>query len=176
MPVSLIPLASAVTGTLPDSSAPSGSVIQVVQATTTTMTTIAVGNTNTDTALTGSITPTSSSSKVLVIISLPFILSASTSVGYCGFGLKRNSTVIYTPPNDGTGSFTYGMQVGNSTSIQFDAVCNLQFLDSPSSTSAVSYTVFANVYAATGQALRVPYNAGGSAIQTGVITLMEIAA
>ena len=162
------------TGTL-DRTNRAGNVLQVVQATTTSMTTVTAVNTNTDTALTSSITPTSSSSNVLVIISLPFILAASTSTAYCGFGLKRNSTTIYAPSSDATGSFNYGAQVGSSTSIQHDGVFNLQFLDSPSSTSAVSYTVFVNLYTTTSASVRTPYNAG-AAIQTGVITLMEIAA
>lgn len=151
---------------------PAGSVLQVVQATTTTMTTITSGNVNTDTALTASITPTSSSSRVLVFVSLPFILNSSGVSTYIGFGLKRNSTTIYTPPNDGSGSFIYGV----GAAIQFDSVFNLQFLDSPASSSAVTYTVFANLYTTSGQQARIPYNVGGATATTAVITLMEIAA
>jgi hypothetical protein len=168
MPVSTISSSQAVTYP--------GAVLQVVQATTTSMTTVTATNTNTDTALTASITPTSSSNKVLVIISLPFIVSSSTVQAFCGFGLKRNSTTIYTPAGDGSGAYSYGISVGNSTTNQADSAFNLQLLDSPASSSSVSYTVFVNLYASTGSIVRAPYNAGGSAIQTGVITLMEIAA
>jgi hypothetical protein len=153
----------------------SGAVLQVVQATTTSQTIVSTGNTNTDTALTASITPTSSSSKVLVIISLPFIITSNSLSTYCGFGLKRNSTTIYTPASDTSGAFNYGISIGNSTTTQLDGAFNLQLLDSPASSSAVSYTVFVNLYTITGAAVRAPYNSG-SAIQTGVITLMEIAA
>ena len=161
--------ASKLSGVIPDANAPSGSVIQVVQATTTSMTTVTAANTNTDTALTGSITPTSASNRVLVLVTLPFIIN-SGGAAYAGFGLKRNSTIIYTPPNDGSGSFTYGI----GASAQLDGAFNLQFLDSPASSSAVSYTVFVNVYPPA--QIRTPYNAGGATATTAVITLMEIAA
>lgn len=163
MPVSTISSSQAVTYP--------GAVLQVVQATTNTMTTVTTGNTNIDTALTASITPTSANSKILVTVSLPFLVSSS-AISYCGFGLKRNSTIIYNPSNDGSGSFNYGI----GAALQFDSVFNLQFLDSPASSSAVSYTVFVNLYTSAGAQVRTPYNVGGPIPQTGVITLMEVAA
>ena len=59
MAVSLIPLASAVTGTLPDANAPTGSVLQVVNANYGT-TVVSSSATYADTGLTATITPTSS--------------------------------------------------------------------------------------------------------------------
>lgn len=154
---------------------PSGSVLQVVQATTTTMTSVSSTNTNTDTSLTASITPRNTSSRILVLVSQPFILTSSAgSTIYCGFGLKRGSTVIYAPSTDVNGAFNHGINA--STLAQIDDAFSLSYVDSPASSSSVTYTTYVNLYTAgTSPLLRTPYNAGGSTVQTAVMVLMEIA-
>ena len=58
---------------IPKAALPTGSVLQVVQGTTLTDTTI-TSTSYTDTTLTASITPTSSSSKILVIVTQQFTI------------------------------------------------------------------------------------------------------
>ena len=97
---------SKLTGTqvIPKATLPTGSVLQVVQATTTTQITINT-STYTDTNLTASITPTSATSKVLVLIMQPYRVynQTSSNVAACGVQLVRNSTAILVPISDATG-------------------------------------------------------------------------
>ena len=152
MPVSLIPLASAVTGTLPDANAPIGGVIQVVSATYSTETTNST-TTYADTGLTASITPTSSSSKILVLVTIAGCQKSNGSASN-GLDLKllRGVTDLIT--------FTrFGGWTGTAL-----------YLDSPATTSSTTYKVqFRNE---TGSALVKVQDTSS----TSTIVLMEIAA
>jgi type 1 fimbria pilin len=152
MPVSTIPLASAVSGTLPDGNAPSGSVIQVVS---TTATGTATSNGSEVTIVTLAITPSSASSRILVSANSTFIDNRAAGRDV-QVRLKRNSTVLSI---DGTASYTYYMyQANGQTQVPFSGT----YLDSPATTSSVTYGVFLFGAAAVGM----------SGCQ---LTLMEIA-
>jgi len=141
-------LASNVTGTLPvgnggtaitsgfiNGTATPGKVLQVVEAQTTTQTNIA-STSYADTTLTASITPSATSSKILVIISQANYVYRATNVRVvASIQLLRASSSIFesvgaSGVQAGTASNGY-LEVWNQTPIQY--------LDSPSSTSSVTY-------------------------------------
>ena len=155
-----------------------GKVLQVVQASTTT----ATNNSTTsyaDTTLTGTITPTLATSKILVIVNQEAYSERTNtaSLGERGINLKllRGATVIvdYGTPSDG--GFNYSrIRVNGSeadrTSLRF--IQPITYLDSPATTSATTYkTTFADAYGGT---------TGLSVVQSGTapstITLLEIGA
>jgi len=148
-----------------------GNVIQVVQATTQTN----VSNSTTtyaDSGLTASITPTSASSKVLVLVSQNFYISiASGSSQFGGFQIVRNSTAIYTPAQDGISSFDYGISNGNTTSANLFTRYSACYLDSPATTSATTYKTQMRVYYTTSSGVIIAQNSNG----TSSIILMEVA-
>ena len=117
---------------------PTGSVLQVVQGTYSTSTTISTG-TPTSTGLTATITPTSATSKILVLITDQI----RTSGGYGQFYFYRNSTNVYTV----WASFNYSSNAG-----AYSGTLATNYLDSPATTSATSYTLyFSNVSGITAQ-------------------------
>jgi hypothetical protein len=144
---------------IPKAALPTGSVLQVVSATYATETTHAT-STYTDTGLSATITPTSSSSKILVIVNQADCgkFSSNTAVQ---LRLLRNSTSIYV--------FSELTAYTNDTSLNVVSSGG-NYLDSPATTSATTYkTQFASQANTNG--VRVQYNNGVSSI-----TLLEIAA
>lgn len=102
-------------------------VLQVIPNTTTTQTTT-TSATYATTTLTASITPQSSTSKILVMTSQAFLASANPA--NIGMRLVRGaSTVVWT--NDA--AMYFATDTGTTT--------NILYLDSPATTSATSYTV-----------------------------------
>ena len=147
---------------IPKAALPTGSVLQVVSATTNTQVTSA-SSTYADTGLTATITPTSSTSKILVLIDHAdcYKLTNDTALKV---QLLRGSTSL----------FVMGANVGNtSTTTQNNAgsvSCN--YLDSPATTSATTYkTQFASRQ--NNATVSIGYGTNES---TSTITLMEIAA
>jgi hypothetical protein len=111
-----------------------------IQAVTVVDSTVSVITTNSDTTiLTASITPASSSSRILVIVSL----SIAKSDGYTAYTkLKRNGTWIHPNPTD------RGFPIRNTVTEWGVEMPTFHFIDSPSSTSSVTYTVTTNTSAA----------------------------
>ena len=148
----------ATSGTLPAARLPAGSVLQVVNATYATGVSSST-NVFADTGLTASITPSSVSSKILVLVSINDIEKTNNS--YASFALIRNASNIVT--FSGEASYTASAST-NATGVS----CN--YLDSPASTSATTYKV---------QFKSVSNNAviwvQTSAFPSSQITLMEIA-
>ena len=95
MPVSINGNTGVVTGlaALPDSAMASGSILQVVSTTKTDHFTSTSASQTEITGLNVSITPSSSSNKILLLVNINF--GAATN-GYIGFNLKRDSTLIAT--------------------------------------------------------------------------------
>jgi hypothetical protein len=150
----------AVTGTIiTTGNRPAGSVLQVVNATYSTQTSSS-SSTYADTGLTASITPTSSSNKILVLVDVAGIYKFSSDTG-CSLKLLRNSTdlIVFAEEAGYTGSVLTNL-VGTQS-------CN--YLDSPSTTSATTYKVQFKS-ASNSATVRVQ---AISAVST--ITLMEIA-
>jgi hypothetical protein len=116
-------------------------ILQVVTGETTTETSTS-STTHVDTTLTATITPQSSSSKILVYVSHPNCFKGNgNTLNSINFRLVRGSTNIYTF-NSFLG-FT-----GSASEMYFSA--NAIHLDSPATTSATTYkTTFANEVAAS---------------------------
>jgi hypothetical protein len=141
-----------------------GKVLQVVSATITTSTTIAV-DTPTDTAITATITPTSATSKVLVLLNYGVLLdNGSATAVDCGGKLLRGATTI----------MDYGTNelVGLSGGEGLVARGAVMILDTPATTSSTTYKLQAR--------LEIAANSRQSVWQYGsspsTITLLEIGA
>ena len=157
------------------SSAQSGSVIQVVNATTSTQVAINT-NTYTDTTLTASITPQFSNSKILILITQPYRIpaAASTNTVAAGIQLLRNSTAIYIPASDSTGPYALNFSSTTTNNPNMRAVFSLCYLDSPATTSSTTYKTQGRRYDSN-TTLVVQEN-DTVANNYSTITLMEIAA
>jgi len=142
--------------------ASAGQVLQVVQGTTTTVTST-TNNTYIDTGLTATITPKFSTSKILVTVHQNGLRKTSTDTNNSlGLKLVRTSTGIAQISLD-------SFYTGSTIAIQGQTLSTC-YLDSPATTSATTYkTQFNNNSGTTGV-----YVQQDSSIST--ITLMEIAA
>ena len=154
-----------VAGGVPTWAAPAGGgkVLQVVMgSTSTTMTTSS--STYADTNLTGTITPSSVSSKVLVLVSQNGCLKfGGTAANGMGLKLLRTSTDIAKMADA-------GMILAGNTSNNGDFAFSTAYLDSPSTTSATTYKTQAN---ASGNAVQMILQNGGC---LSTIILLEIGA
>jgi hypothetical protein len=150
-------------------SAGGGKVLQVVQGTYSTSTTIAT-TTYTDTGLSLSITPSSSSSKVLVLINQQAQISRLSAEQGSGIQILRGATTIFTQGASRYGTLAFG--VAGATEVNLNSTISLNYLDSPATTSATTYKVQMAPYT-TGATGTV--TAQGSST-TSIITLMEIGA
>jgi hypothetical protein len=141
---------------------PTGSIVQVVQGTTTTQTS-STSTSYADTTLSTSITPSSSSNKILVLVSHNHNYKTSgNSSNSIGFKLFRGSTEIFNPA-------IYLGFTGTAMGLYFPF--SFSYLDSPSTTSSTTYkTQFANSLTASATI----YVQADSVTST--ITLMEIKA
>jgi hypothetical protein len=144
-----------------------GKVLQVVSAVTTTVVNIAT-TTQTDTGITATITPTASTSKILVIVSYNNSVDRETNESNAGALLLRGATTIM---NYGTYKLT-GVQVAGTSRITSTHTGNITFLDSPATTSATTYKLQGAVQnAASGGDVTFQYDNAPS-----TITLLEIGA
>jgi hypothetical protein len=138
-----------------------GKVLQVVQATTSTQ---VINSTSTlaDTGLTASITPSSATSKVLVLVSqMGCMKTAAASTNAINLRLFRGATDIAKIAG-------YGLDTG--TSLQQMASFTYSYLDSPATTSSTTYkTQFSNIN--NGASVRVQQET-----ELSTIILMEIGA
>ena len=146
MPVTINGNTGVVTGlaALPDSAMSSGSIIQVVQGTKT-------DNFNTTSAsdveisgLSVSITPSSSSNKVLISVHLGMV--GAENDGYAGFTLYREiggSSADLCIGDSGGGNRPSRTFVGTTNNYQdYNAYsASFQYLDSPNTTSAITYKI-----------------------------------
>ena len=141
-----------------------GKVLQVVSGTTTTSMST-TSTTYADTNLTANITPSSTSSKIYVIVNQNIQLDDNTDdrVG-AGLRVLRDSTVIY--GGDQPYEIFLENNTGNATQNIFHI--NRNYLDSPSSTSEITYKTQGRIYEGNNS---VAFNAGSV---EGTITLMEI--
>jgi hypothetical protein len=152
-------LATNVTGTLPNANFSGGKVSQVINGTTTTEV-VTASSSFQDTGLTASITPSATSSKILIICNIAGV--GKNGDAFTTLKALRDSTDILAnfENRGGDDSETGGNKVGS---------CSFTYLDSPSTTSATTYKVQVksngNSYAQTGDSN--PHS---------TITLMEILA
>ena len=127
---------------LTSSQMPAGSVLQVVYATITSGSVTTTSTSYADTNVTASITPTSSSSKILIQANAHTYISshAANDWSAANFDIVRGSTQVYQTSPSPTGGYTMGSFVTDTTSRHMDYV-PITYLDSPSTTSAVTYKV-----------------------------------
>ena len=141
---------------IPKAALPTGSVLQVVQATDNNITT-STTSTFANTTITTSITPTSATSKILVIAYLGMCgkTAADTQLN---LRIQRGATTVFS-----------AAALNQGAAVAFTSNITLSYLDSPATTSSTTYTV----------QLANRDNAGSVNVNnnsTGTITLMEIAA
>ncbi len=137
-----------------------GKVLQVLQTTFATQT-ASSSTTYADTGLTGTITPSSASSKILVITSVPGMKNAGNTENALQLNIVRGATQIV---EVGHAVFYTGTTISNYGVITYN------YLDSPATTSATTYKVqFKNINASS-QVEVFPGN------KTGTMILMEIGA
>jgi hypothetical protein len=161
--------------------ASSAKVLQVVQGVVTSVVTTSTPTIGTFVAISGftaSITPSSSSSKILVIVDANVTTSASTDQGLM-YQLTRNGTAIDLGDSAGSRSRVTGV----APQLGFDyamAKASVSFLDSPATTSSTTYglsvcatsssrSIYLNRTTADAD-----FNYSGRAAST--ITLLEISA
>ena len=144
--------------------APAGTVIQVVNSAYNTQTS-STSATFADTGLTASITPKFSTSKILVLVNHNGNLLIGGNNGISWKLLRNGSQIQYV---DYLSPYTGG--ASNTSS----GACNVNYFDSPATTSTTTYkTQFSNANA-TGTVV-AQYNGGSGQQGTSYMTLMEIA-
>jgi len=128
----------AFTGTV--TGAGGGKVGQVTVGSTNTTKTVSNDTAWYDTNLSGSITPSASSSKVLVTVS-QYVYCNESQQADARFGVKifRDSTQIYIVNPDNSSLGMYDDNGGTSSSKIMGQIFSFTYLDTPSSTSALTY-------------------------------------
>lgn len=151
----------------------SGKVLQVVFADYATETVVA-STTYTDVGLSATITPSSTSSKILILGNIAgWVSRSSTNQGYA-VRLVRGTTTIYTPDGSSYNFHSGYIQATGATAVELATRAYVSYLDSPSSTSALTYK-FQGRCNTTANSGQVVFQLGASNTFSSVI-LMEIGA
>jgi hypothetical protein len=156
------PVATA-TGSAVQASA--GRVLQVVSGTYSTLTSFS-STSFTDTGLSLSITPSSSASKILVMVSQPVNFGRLSNAINGYYQLVRGSTAIF------NGGRSFGMYANTATDFDNQSILNSIYLDSPATTSSTTYKTQAKLSTTANSAIVLFQQ--DSAVAS--ITLMEISA
>ena len=139
MALTKINLASQVTGTLAAGNGGTGAtsfspgkILQVVSSTHSTHKSTS-STSFTDTDLTANITPSATSSKILVVIAQHTSVNRASSLARGQVQVVRDSTVVFAPNNWTINMQQTGSDLAHSTMLAFN------ILDTPSSTSSLVY-------------------------------------
>ena len=161
--------------------ATAGKILQVVQTVKTDQFTSTAYAYTDVTGMSVSITPASASNKILINFELQV---GGTANNYASFRLLRDSTHIGVPT--GSGVLGGGARVGTLGSLSHENSYQLEntgtsFLDSPNTTSAITYKLQTSAYYNRTISINVPTSTSTSAnsyTATGIstITVMEVAA
>jgi len=143
-----------------------GKVLQVVQGTTTSAVNI-TAQSFTDTNITAAITPSATSSKVLILISASakLVSGSSRNSAIGGVNILRGSTQIYGGGNNNS----IGLYFANTNNDNIWMMPAFSHLDSPSTTSSTTYKMQAQIETSGEQ---ITFQTG--AMQS-TITLLEVA-
>jgi len=157
--------------------ASSGRVLQVVNVTKTDVFSTTSSSFTDVTGLSASITPSNSSSKILVMVS--FCFSANSGSGYPQTRILRDSTAVYVGDTAGSRTPALNLTYGFSQDNGFITPASAQFVDSPATTSATTYKIQARNTA--GNTVRIGATGddtdGSTRVRTASsIILMEVAA
>ena len=172
MAVSKVDLANQVENTLPDSLLGSGAVLQVISTEKNDDFTTASSSYTDVTGLSVSITPASTSSKILVMFSISVSNTSSTQGTF--IRLMRDSTEIAPARSDSNYDSAWHKFYGDTN---ITNVMAYQFLDSPSSSSALNYKLQIKPQGSTATVNRSGSNnasQGYSHKSSSSITVMEI--
>ena len=164
-----LPAGSVTSATL--ASGAGGKVLQVVSSSTTSQHINQSANWE-DTNLSGSITPSSTSSKILVTVSQAYEITRNSTEAGGSIRLLRDSTVIDSAVASDGGKFKLYMYTNAASSYSQYNAYSVTVLDSPNTTSAITYKTQSAVYIANSSG-RVKSQSGGI---PSYITMMEIAA
>jgi len=139
-------------------------VIQVVSATSNTQ--FSTSSTSLqNTGFSATITPQSTTSKILIIANLQI---SYPGTGGAGFAIYRGGSSIWQPgPTNSTGLLTSYLSGSGGKNIY-----PLTYLDSPSTTSATTYNIYISSY--NGSQAGIINENGGTATGQSSITLIEI--
>lgn len=139
-----------------------GTVLQVAYGSTSTEAQTTSNSVWTTTNITGTITPRSATSRILIQASIQYRIEDANAGGF-GLQLTRNGSAIYSD------SGNYGMGYSSNSSGS-SARGFFQYLDTPSTTSTLVYLLNARRYATTITSFQ------DDGVYTSTIVLMEIAA
>ena len=156
-------VATQLTGTIASARLPTGSVLQVVSVAYNTTTSNATGS-YVATGVTLSITPTSSSSKILIFVSGGDAATTSNSSGV-QTELRRGSTSLATFATQGP------VYIGSGGSFFIGTGPSINYLDSPATTSSTTYATYFKPQGGAGPTATVQRDG-----TTSSMTLMEISA
>lgn len=150
-----------------------GNIIQVVSTTKTDTTSTNTSGSFTDiSGMSVSITPSSTSSKILILISLGSISSNASGIAV-GFKLLRDSTAVGNASSTSNRSGFTNIYTGGGTGDEYILSASHSFLDSPSSTSALTYKIqWKN---SSGTTYLGRYHSNNDNNGSSTITVMEVA-
>ena len=127
-----------------------------VQVQTTTLTTATFSTTSTSmtdlTGVTVNITPTNSSNKVLVTVNITYAFQSNYNAA---FNLLRNGTPVGIGTSGTTGP-NYSF-IASPAGTNTPSNCSFQFLDSPATTSAVTYKIQVRLQGGSGGTFALNY-------------------
>ena len=161
-----------VSGGVPVWAAPAGGgkVLQVIMGQNSTVTNLAT-TTYSDINLSASITPSSASSKVLVMVTQSVIVNRSDASNWANWRLMRDSTAVYNDSSAGRAAAFWG--INTISSQQMGTLYCGSYLDSPATTSATTYkTQWKSHTTASSASIDINSESGTSS----TIILMEIGA
>lgn len=141
---------------------PSGSVLQVVEGSTITQVESSYSSA-TSLGLSASITPLSTSSKVLVLVNLTGCGSRDTGTTWRGI-LRRDTTDLC----------TFNNYTGSTLSSGAEQYVNGSYYDSPNTSSSVTYAMYGERMSGSNNCYAI-HNNSQSPRQRATITLVEIA-
>lgn len=151
---------------------PSGSILQVAEFTSAQTEVTIYTNVWTDSNLSGTIIPSNTNSKILVLVNQPVGHGRSGTSAWAGMRIIRNGTAI-------TLSTTWelGIEVGGSgaTNVSLWNVWSMSVFDSPNTTSLVTYKTQGRQHDATGGYIQFYYGGDEVYEAPGKMVLMEIA-
>jgi hypothetical protein len=169
---SAISASSITTGTLPKAQLPTGSVLQVVQGTSTS----AITTTTNTTVVSANITPTSASSVILILANVGFEVSGD--LGHAYGNIQRNNSNIFV--GSAAGSRPRATWAQNNSGGNGTVAFSMAYVDSPATTSSTTYGI--NVSSSNGTTVYINRSVrddNGPAFDgrtVSSIILMEIAA
>jgi hypothetical protein len=157
---------TAIVGRIATAQQPIGAVLQAVSTTTTTLVTNGTG-TYTSTGLSLNITPTSATSKILIMAWCPIRYGTNNGGGNVGIRINRASGTVLMSNN----------LINNVNAIvDISYPITLSYLDSPATTSSTNYTIEFALVNSSGVYTYPTVNWNSGLTQTSTLTLMEIAA